>query len=51
MGVGFWLSAMNVKFRDVRYVVPFLVQFWMFASPIVYPSSYACRRDFALFMR
>ena len=39
VGVGFWLSAMNVKYRDVRYVVPFLVQFWMFASPIVYPSS------------
>ncbi len=39
VGVGFWLSAMNVKFRDVRYVVPFLVQFWMYASPIIYPSS------------
>jgi lipopolysaccharide transport system permease protein len=39
MGVGFWLSAMNVKYRDVRYVVPFLVQFWMYASPIIYPSS------------
>ena len=37
--MGFWLSALNVKYRDVRYVVPFLVQFWMFASPIVYPSS------------
>ncbi|MGH9772065.1 MAG: ABC transporter permease, partial [Candidatus Acidiferrales bacterium] len=39
VGVGFWLSALNVKFRDVRYVVPFLVQFWMFASPIVYPTN------------
>ncbi len=39
VGVGFWLSAMNVKYRDVRYVVPFLVQFWMYASPIIYPSS------------
>jgi lipopolysaccharide transport system permease protein len=39
LGVGFWLSAMNVKYRDVRYVVPFLVQFWMYASPIIYPSS------------
>jgi lipopolysaccharide transport system permease protein len=39
LGVGLWLSAMNVKFRDVRYVVPFLVQFWMFATPIAYPSS------------
>jgi lipopolysaccharide transport system permease protein len=39
LGVGLWLSAFNVKFRDVRYTVPFLVQFWMFATPIVYPSS------------
>jgi lipopolysaccharide transport system permease protein len=39
LGVGLWLSAMNVQFRDVRYVVPFLVQFWMFATPIAYPSS------------
>ncbi len=39
LGVGFWLSAMNVQFRDVRYVVPFITQFWMFASPIAYSSS------------
>jgi len=39
LGVGLWLSAMNVQFRDVRYVVPFMVQFWMFATPIAYPSS------------
>ncbi len=39
LGVGLWLSAMNVQFRDVAYIVPFLTQFWMFASPIVYPSS------------
>jgi len=39
LGVGLWLSAMNVKFRDIRYVVPFLVQFWFFATPVVYPSS------------
>jgi len=39
LGVGLWLSAMNVKFRDVKYVVPFLTQFWMFATPVVYPSS------------
>lgn len=38
-GVGLWLCAMNVQFRDVRYVIPFLVQFWLFATPIVYPSS------------
>ena len=39
LGVGLWLSAMNVKFRDVRHVVPFLTQFWLFATPIAYPSS------------
>ena len=38
-GVGLWLSAMNVQFRDVRYIVPFLIQLWLFATPIVYPSS------------
>ena len=39
LGVGMWLSAMNVQFRDVRYVVPFLTQIWLFATPIAYPSS------------
>jgi lipopolysaccharide transport system permease protein len=39
LGVGLWLSAINVKYRDVRHTVPFLTQFWMFATPIVYPSS------------
>ncbi|MFH1115737.1 MAG: ABC transporter permease [Pseudomonadota bacterium] len=38
-GTGFWLAALNVKYRDIRYVVPFLVQIWMFASPVVYPVS------------
>jgi homopolymeric O-antigen transport system permease protein len=39
LGVGLMLTAMNVKFRDVRYAVPFLTQLWMFATPIAYPSS------------
>ncbi|MEM4204732.1 MAG: ABC transporter permease, partial [Candidatus Methanomethylicaceae archaeon] len=39
LGVGLWLSALNVQYRDVRYTVPFLVQFWMYTTPIVYPSS------------
>jgi lipopolysaccharide transport system permease protein len=39
LGVGLWLSALNVRFRDIRYTVPFLTQFWMFATPIAYPSS------------
>lgn len=39
LGMGLWLSALNAKYRDVRYLVPFLLQFWMFATPIAYPSS------------
>jgi len=39
LGVGLWLSALNALYRDVRYIVPFLVQVWMFASPVVYPAS------------
>lgn len=39
LGVGLWLSALNAIYRDVRYVIPFLVQFWLFASPVAYPSS------------
>lgn len=39
LGAGLWLAALNVKFRDVRHAVPFLVQFWMFATPVAYPSS------------
>ena len=39
LGVGLWLSALNVEYRDVRYVVPFITQFWMFVTPIAYPSS------------
>lgn len=39
LGVGLWLSAMNVQFRDVRYTIPFIIQVWLFATPIAYPSS------------
>ena len=39
LSVSLWLAALNVQYRDVRYVVPFLTQFWLFASPIAYPSS------------
>ncbi len=38
-GVGLWLATLNVIFRDVRYAVPFMIQLWLFASPVVYPSS------------
>ncbi|QOV90642.1 ABC transporter permease [Humisphaera borealis] len=39
LGVGLWLAALNVQYRDVRYVVPFLTQLWLFLTPIAYPSS------------
>jgi lipopolysaccharide transport system permease protein len=39
LAVGLWLSALNAVYRDVRYVAPFLVQFWMFASPVAYPAT------------
>jgi lipopolysaccharide transport system permease protein len=39
LAVGLWLSALNVQYRDVRYTIPFLTQFWMFATPVAYPSS------------
>jgi lipopolysaccharide transport system permease protein len=39
LAVGLWLSALNVEYRDVRYVIPFLVQFWLFVTPIAYPAS------------
>lgn len=39
LGVGFWLSALNVEYRDVMYAVPFLVQFWFFVTPVVYSTS------------
>jgi lipopolysaccharide transport system permease protein len=39
LGVGLWMSALNALYRDVRFVMPFVVQFWMFASPVAYPSA------------
>jgi lipopolysaccharide transport system permease protein len=40
-GVGMWMAALNVRYRDVRFALPFLVQLWMFASPVIYPLSSA----------
>jgi lipopolysaccharide transport system permease protein len=48
-GIGCWLSALNIRYRDVRHVVPFLVQLWMYASPIVYPASLVPERWRALY--
>jgi lipopolysaccharide transport system permease protein len=39
LGMGLWLSTLNVQFRDIGYTLPFLTQFWMLATPIAYPSS------------
>jgi len=39
LGVGLWLSALNVKYRDFQYTIPFIIQLWMYASPVVYPAS------------
>jgi lipopolysaccharide transport system permease protein len=39
LGVGLWLSALNVKYRDFQYTVPFIIQIWMYASPVVYPAT------------
>lgn len=39
LAVGLWLSAFNVRYRDFKYIVPFLLQFWMYATPVAYPSE------------
>jgi len=39
VGSGLWLAALNVQYRDIRYAIPFLIQIWMFVSPVIYPSS------------
>ena len=49
LGVGLWLSALNVQYRDVRYTIPFLTQFWLFASPVAYPASLVPERWRALY--
>ncbi len=49
LGVGLWLSAINVRYRDVSYVIPFLIQLWLFASPVVYSSSLLPRQFQAIY--
>ena len=44
VGVGLWLSALNVEYRDIRYAIPFLIQLWMFVSPVIYPVSMVSQR-------
>jgi len=40
LGTGMWMSALNVKYRDIRYALPFVLQLWMFVTPIIYPLSF-----------
>jgi lipopolysaccharide transport system permease protein len=44
LGVGMWMSGLNVKYRDVRYALPFCIQLWMYATPIIYPISFIPER-------
>ena len=50
LGVGLWLSAMTVKYRDLRFAMPFLAQLWFFATPVVYPLSGIVARKWTLLM-
>ena len=49
LAVGLWLSALNAIYRDVQFAMPFLIQFWLFATPVVYPSSLVPERWRAIF--
>ncbi|HYR76685.1 MAG TPA: ABC transporter permease [Pyrinomonadaceae bacterium] len=49
LGVGLWFSALNVRYRDVRYTIGFLIQFWLLATPVAYPSSLIPSRWRALY--
>jgi lipopolysaccharide transport system permease protein len=44
LGVGLWLAAINVRYRDERYIVPFLAQFWMYLTPVIYPADLLSKR-------
>jgi lipopolysaccharide transport system permease protein len=49
LAVGLWLSALNVQYRDVRYTITFITQFWLFATPVAYSSSLVPERWRALY--
>lgn len=44
LSAGLWLGALNAQYRDIRYMVPFLIQFWMYATPVIYPTSFLPER-------
>jgi lipopolysaccharide transport system permease protein len=49
-GVGMWMSAMNVRYRDVRFALPFMMQLWFFTSPVIYPGSLLGRWEWVMMM-
>jgi lipopolysaccharide transport system permease protein len=44
LGMGLWMSALNVKYRDIRFALPFMIQLWLFVSPVIYPASFLPRK-------
>lgn len=50
LGFGLWVSAMTIKYRDLRFALPFLIQLWMYATPIVYPASLVVRPSLKLLL-
>ncbi|MGA1840860.1 MAG: ABC transporter permease [bacterium] len=48
--VGLWLSALNVRYRDIRYIIPFMVQLWLFVTPVIYPTSIANNYSWILYL-
>lgn len=48
--VGLWLSALNVKYRDIRYIIPFMIQLWLFITPVIYPTSIAKSYSWILYL-
>lgn len=49
LGIGLWLSAINVEYRDIAFLIPFLLQLWLFASPVIYPSSFVPARFLTIY--
>jgi len=50
LGFGLWISSMTIKYRDLQFALPFLVQLWMYATPIVYPASLVVRPSLKLIL-
>ncbi|MGA1823656.1 MAG: ABC transporter permease [bacterium] len=48
--IGLWLSALNVQYRDIRYIIPFMIQMWLFITPVIYPVSIARNYSWVLYL-